>query len=269
MLKKVYKTCRAIIAIINNPWLLNLILEDNNLWCKYVISKYDHKNGLPVVQIEDLFDKSGETLNAFAFLDGGSLVTDYILLKKLASQISNCSYFEIGTWRGESAKNVSEVANECYTLNLSDKEIRKLGKNENYVNSIGIFSNQSENIIHLKGNSFSYNFEKLNKKFDLIFIDGDHHFESVKNDTLRVFEHLVHENTIVVWHDYGFSPEKIRYEVLAAILDGLPEEKHKNLYSISNTLCAIYSPKKLNADFPMYPIIPKKKFRLSVYIENI
>ncbi len=268
MLKKILKTLKAIIAIIKNPWLLNIVLEDNDIWKKYVVRKYNLGKGFPVVQIENLIDGKGEIINTFAFLDGGSLVTDHILLKTLASQIVDCSYFEIGTWRGESVRNVSEIAKECYTLNLSDNEIKKLGKNENYINSIGYFS-KKKYIIHLKGNSLNYDFDKLNKKFDLIFIDGEHHYEFVKNDTVKIFKHLVHENTVIVWHDYGLSPEKIRYEVFAAILDGLPREKHKNIYFVSNTLCAIYSAKILNASFPEYPILPKKKFKLNVQIENI
>ena len=69
-------------------------------------------------------------------------------------------------------------------------------------------------------------FEALNKKFDLIFIDGDHHYEMVRNDTAKVFQSLFHSGSTVVWHDYAFNPEKIRFEVLAGILDGCPTEFH-------------------------------------------
>ena len=269
MLNKISKSFKAIIAIIRNPWLLNNVLEDNDLWKKYVIKGYKLGKGLPVIDFENIIKSKSEQINTFACLDGGSLVTDHILLKSLASQINNCSYFEIGTWRGESVKNVSEVAKECYTLNLPDDDIKKFGENNNYIESIGYFSKNIGNITHLKGNSLFYDFEKLNKKFDLIFIDGEHHYDFVKSDTKKVFAHLIHENSIIVWHDYGFSPEKVRFEVLAAILDGTPKEKHENLYFVSNTLCAIYSPKKLDGFYPEYPILPKKKFKINVQIENI
>lgn len=268
MFKKIKKALKAIGYIIKNPWLLNVVLEDNELWKKYVIGKYNLKTGLPVVQIEDLLDQK-EKLNLFAFLDGGSLITDHLLLKKLATWFKDCSYFEIGTWRGESVKNVSEVAKECYTINLSDDEMKNLGLNENYINSVGYFSKNTDNVIHLKGNSLDFDYEKLNKKFDLIFIDGEHHYDFVKKDTENIFKHLLHEESIIVWHDFGFSPEKIRYEVFAAILDGTPIDEHENLYAVSNTLCAIYCRKKLNSDFQDYPLIPKKKFKLDLQIEDI
>ncbi|HEX7869014.1 MAG TPA: hypothetical protein VF455_02785, partial [Chryseobacterium sp.] len=63
----------------------------------------------------------------------------------------------------------------------------------------------------------------------------------VKNDTAKVFESLVHQNSVVVWHDYAFNPEKVRYEVFKGILDGLPTEFHSNLYHVANTMCAVFT----------------------------
>ena len=84
----------------------------------------------------------------------------------------------------------------------------------------------------------------------LIFIDGDHHFESIKQDTQNVFKHLVHDQSIVVWHDYAWQPGNVRYETLAAIMGGVPEAFHKNLYAVRNTLCAISHPGDLRSQKP-------------------
>jgi len=64
---------------------------------------------------------------------------------------------------------------------------------------------------------------EFNDTFDVLFIDGDHRYDYVKNDTAKVFRHLVHNKSIVLWHDYAYSPGQVRYEVLAGILDGVPE----------------------------------------------
>lgn len=242
IMHKLKKLFKGLFLLIKKPSLLNEILESDLVWQK----KVDNQT-LPVVEIENLIPDFKETLSVFSFLGGGSLPTDIMLLKGLARQIKNCNYFEIGTWRGESVVNVSETAKECYTLNLSKKEILDLNMPEEYAELHGFFSKNKENIQHLYGNSLTYNFKKLNKKFDLIFIDGNHKYDFVKNDTKKIIAHLTHKNTIIVWHDYAYNPEKIRSEVLKGILDGLPKKMHQNLYHVSNTMCAIYYPKKVQS----------------------
>ena len=107
-MKKIKKTLKAIAAIIKNPWLLNNVLADDALWHQYLEKNYQLKNGLPVVDINQLSPNFAETLDCVAFLDGSSLPTDFALLKSLTKKFKDCSYFEIGTWRGESAINVAD-----------------------------------------------------------------------------------------------------------------------------------------------------------------
>ena len=80
----------------------------------------------------------------------------------------------------------------------------------------------------------------LDKKFDLIFVDGEHGFKAVKIDTRNVFALRKDANSNIVWHDYGYDTEDVRFEVLAAILSGIPKKEHSKLYHVSNTMCAVY-----------------------------
>jgi predicted O-methyltransferase YrrM len=239
---KLSKSLKALSMIVRKPYLLNLILEDNNQWNSYLIKNHPGVDRLPQLSFNDLFGSLDETISPFTFLDGGSLPTDLALLKGLARQIEHCNYFEIGTWRGESVANVSPIANVCYTMDLPDDEKRMLGMNEEYIRQHAILSKNLSNVNHLKANSLSFDFSALGKKFDLVFIDGDHHYKGVRNDTLKVVSHLIHEHSIIVWHDYAYNPEKVRYEVFAAILDGLPADYHQRLFHVANTICAIYLP---------------------------
>ena len=109
----------------------------------------------------------------------------------------------------------------------------------------------------------------MNEKFDLLFIDGDHHYESVKNDTANAFKLLKNENAIIVWHDYGNNPNDIRWDVFRGILDGTPPEEQKYLYRVSNTLCAIYTRQQITAEYPAVNPTPKKSFSINVKSTHI
>ena len=262
MITQISSTFKALAEIIKNPWLLNKILDDNSVWKSQLNKKHRaFINGFPEVEITDIVPGFKENLETVDFLGGGSTPPDLCLIKALCKTKQACNYFEIGTWRGESVSNAAEVCEQCYTLNLDpiknfDGEFKDI---------IGFFSKSKQNITQLYGDSRTFDYAGLNKKFDVIFIDGDHHYSFIKNDTDKVFKHLMKENTIVIWHDYGLNPSVPRYETISAILDVVPPDKHKYLYHVSNTICAIYTSQM---SFPTHtlsdPVIPNKKFRVSV-----
>jgi predicted O-methyltransferase YrrM len=200
------------------------------------------------------------------------LPTDIAVLRSLASWFSQCTYFEIGTWRGESIANVAAVAKECYTLNLSVQEMKKRGIADAYVQAHGYFSAGKKNITHLYGDSRNFDFQGLARKFDLIFIDGDHHHDFVMNDTIQVTSHLIHEKSIIVWHDYAFHPEELRHEVIAAILDGLPSHMHHRLYHVAHTKCAVYIGQAWEKQFITgtftSPVMPDRYFSLDMKLKR-
>jgi len=266
-MKKILKTLKALGLIILNPWKLNLILNQNEQWEKYILKKHKIK-GLPVLSF-NYFIKEPIVVSPFAFLDGGSLPTDIALLKQLAANIPNCRYFEIGTWRGESVTNVADAADICYSLNLPDNELYKLTNSEDYVKSHRLFSKNRKNIRHIYGNSRNYNYSGLNMNFDLIFIDGDHHYEAIYEDTKNMLDFLCHDNTVIVWHDYAYNPESIRYETLAAILDACPKELHHFLYHVKNTNCALLYRQALpSGRFKKYAI-PDYCFSINIKISPL
>ncbi len=268
-MKKIRKAIIAILKIIKNPWLLNNVLSNDTVWNDYLITKHRVKNGLPMVELDQLTSSFSETIDTFSFLDGGSLPTDIALLKIICRRFTPCMYFEIGTWRGESVVNVSDICNECYTLNLSQSDLLNQGVSKSYANLHGFFSKDKKNIYHLYGNSMNFDFNSLGKKFDVIFIDGNHHFEYVKNYTEKVFKHLMHEKSIVVWHDYAYNPEKIRPEVFAGILDGLETGNRKYLYHVANTMCAVFIREEFITKILESPMTPNKKFKIKLDLESL
>ncbi len=227
-------------------------------------------NQLPTVDLLDLFPNLEEDVNYYSFLGGTSLITDFVLLKGLAKRFETCAYLEIGSWRGESIANVNDVTTDCTSLTLSANDMREMNFGDPFIKVHGIFSNHIDTIHRVEANSHNYDFGQLNKKFDLIFVDGDHSYKGVVNDTKKVWPLLKNGKSIIVWHDYGFGTEDTRYTTLKGILDGIPKEKHKHLYHVSNTMCAIYmEDMELKTQFTRFPSFPNKRFSLRVKAEKI
>lgn len=240
---KIKKTFQALWLIARNPWLLNLVLDEELYWKKKVQRRFGFSSGLPLIDISNFLGAGQvQRVHPYAFLDGGSTLTDLALLRALAARSKAERYLEIGTWRGESVANVADVVPQCFTLNLSPQQLASMGRDEDYIASHGFFSKNLPNVTHLKGDSASFDFRQVHENFDLIFVDGDHHAEAVARDTRSLLEVLDPQKGILVWHDYAVNPEKIRWSVLYGILQGLPAEKHHRLFHVSNTLCAVYLP---------------------------
>ena len=263
-MSKLSKLLKALSLIIKQPSLLNKVLDDIDTNRQQVIEKYNIPKGLKTIDIMHLLPDFNETIVPYCSVDGGSTPFDLGLLKGLAKSKADCSYFEIGTWRGESAANVAIVAKQVVTMNLPDKDMLDMGLDKDYVGLHRFFSEGLKNVTHIQANSQTFDYSSLNQKFDLIFIDGDHHYESVKNDTINAFKLLKDEYSIIVWHDYGNDPSDIRWDVLRGILDGTPDEKHSNLYRVSNTLCAIYTPKLIKAEYVQPFSAPDKFFSITL-----
>lgn len=267
-MSKISQAFKALGTILRKPYLLNLITDSEEEKKAYVTKKYEMPHGLPTVDIS-LFIESKEEIKPYSYLDGTSIPTDFALLKGICRKNNVEDYLEIGTWRGESVANVSSLVKNCYSLNLSDNDLRSSGFDEDYINMHRFFSKNLPNVTHLQADSQTFDFSSLNKKFDLIFIDGDHHTEAIASDTRNAFSLLKNDNSIIVWHDYGTGTETPRYNVLAGILDGCPQDKRKNLYHVSNTLCAVYINKEVISSF----VRPNKKtdkfFSVSLNIHKI
>jgi predicted O-methyltransferase YrrM len=264
-----FKLIKGLILLLQKPFLINLVIDNEFVYQETVLKEFPNlSKGFPMLDYLTLFPNFKETITPFSFLGGGSLVTDLALLKGMVKKQPNSTYFEIGTWRGESVVNVAENAQQCYTLNLTDNDLKKLGCNAEYVNQQAFYSKNIKNIEHLKGNSFDFDFSPYHQKCDVVFIDGSHEYESVVNDTQIAFQLLKDEKSVIIWHDYALHPGEIRWDVLKGIYDGTPTDKKKQLFSVSNTLCAIYTKENLPTIDPT-KITPTKHFEVTLEAKSI
>lgn len=238
-----------------------IIQYDREQW---VIKYFNLPHGFPQVDLLDLFPEFKETVDPFTNLYGTSLPIDLAVLKLFAKKYSNCDYLEIGTWRGESIANLAPICNHCVSISLSNNEMGSFGWGEPFQKLQRLFSKNIKNVLHIEANSRSMDFSKLNQKFDLVFIDGDHSFEGVKSDSEKVFGLLRDKDSVIVWHDYTSNYEHINWEVFAGILAGVPANMRGSIYHISNTLCAVYTNELIPTKPFVYPAFPDKNFIINI-----
>ena len=268
-MKKVSKAIKAFIAILKKPYLLNAVLNSEELLESEFQVLFPSANEKKQISFSTLFPLVKDVnVYPYSFLSGSSLATDFALLQLLCKKIEAEDYFEIGTWRGESVANVAPYVKNCFTLNLSDDVMLKKGLDKSYIQMHRFYSEGIKNVTHLFGDSKYYDYSGLNKKFDLIFIDGDHHSESVKSDTTMLFPFLKNEKSVIVWHDAKLDTETCRYEVLMGIYQGMPQETHKHIYLVENTLCAIYWPYDLAFSKLVKNTSPENAFDIQLRIKK-
>ena len=237
------KIGKLVLAIIRQPRLLGGVLHDDRYWRRQFERAFGHTTPLSVLPLS-LFVPENAMLDKYVFLGGGSMITDLLLLRHLAMRADVRSYFEIGSWRGESLAAVADHVEQAHSLDLDEKTMNQLGFPQPLKDQMGILVKDDTNIVYHKSDSATFDFAHVGKKFDLVFIDAKHTYEYVQSDTRNVLKHLCHEKTIVVWHDYGHDPENVRWEVFKAILDTVEKDRHDRLTHIGNTKCAVLLPEE-------------------------
>lgn len=203
-------------------------------------------------------------LKELTFIQGGSGVLDYAFLRALMLKFNLKKYCEIGTYIGESINIVSDLADVCYSI-TAPVGAEYSTKNWCMRYDIPDYSerlSKSENIIHYYINSHEFDYSTLDKDIDLYFIDGDHSYDGIKNDTENIFKHRK-EDSFVVWHDFRDVRDYLTDTVMA-IYDILGKE-FENVYGINNNLCAIYIPPKYKNQFPLIERKYSDKEDLFVY----
>jgi predicted O-methyltransferase YrrM len=175
------------------------------------------------------------------FMNGSSPLIDYFFLCHFAKALKIRKYFEIGTWVGLSAYNISANTvhdTDIYTLDIpfDHPEIQAF---DIPVNLFGHHSKNIPNISHLKGDSINFDFSPYKRKMDMVFVDGNHSLEYVISDSLNALDMLKNDNSVILWHDYLLEGN-LNKNVMCGILEAVPENEHKHLFYIFQSNMAIY-----------------------------
>lgn len=262
-MNKFVKLINALYLLLKKPALLNLILKEDGVY-KLKFERKHKQLKLQELSVLDWPEAQEMKISPYAFLSGSSLPTDFALLQLLCKKFEVATYFEIGTWRGESVANVAPFVKQAFTLNLPDETLRQMGQTEAYIASHRFFSKHLSNVTHLFGDSATFDWQPYAKQMDLIFIDGDHSTAAVERDTRNTLQLQRNQDTIIVWHDAKSDTEYPRYEVLLGIYNGLPKAMHQHVYLVKNSLCAVYLPQQPKGESIEINALPTKSFELII-----
>jgi predicted O-methyltransferase YrrM len=129
---------------------------------------------------------------------------ELFMVNVLARHLNARNIFEFGTFTGRSTYYFTRATPETRvtTLDLPPGPGRTIP-------DVGLYfinSNREDRITQLLMDSRQFDPTPYEKKMDFIFVDGDHSYEGVKNDTEKAFK-MLSPGGAILWHDYGASSD--------------------------------------------------------------
>ncbi len=144
-------------------------------------------------------------------------LNELILLSSAVCRFKPVMIFEWGTNIGKSARVFYEtikafnISCQVHSIDLPDNVFH----NEHPQNKRGILVKGIKEVTLHQGDGLNssldiYNKSKVNENV-LFFIDGDHSYETVKNESSSILKHI--PNAIVILHDTFFQSSEAGYNV--------------------------------------------------------
>jgi hypothetical protein len=197
------------------------------------------RDALPLIRSETLLGPGPIELSCYTFAPWAASPIEYALIQALARRFRPCHFLEIGSLRGELLVCLNPVADSMTCITISKEELIRMGLPKPIADTNMMFAPDVRNLQTVYADSRTYDFSRLQRRFNLAFIDGNHAYEYAKSDTKNVLS-VCEREFAIVWHDYALADHTtIHWEVFAGILDGLPREMWSRLYHVNNTSCAV------------------------------
>jgi len=208
---------------------------------------------LPVRGLGELFPgiQSTEVRFPVSLLEGRGEWT--LPLAELSTLIAICSHtrprriYEMGTYTGTAtlamAMNTPR-STEIFTLDLDPAETAALGLTPDGTDASRFIVGSSyrgtpfeSRVCQLTGNTMTFDHSPYYRTMDLVFIDANHTYPFVKNDTENAFK-LLRSGGSIIWDDYAWDE---RHPECAGVTQCLNElAPSRPVFQIRGTRLAIY-----------------------------
>lgn len=190
---------------------------------------------------------------------GGLHLLESSILVSMIKLTNPSNIFEFGTYMGASTvlmasnspnytlvttldvDNQSEITEqEPSSYNLqnahdNDNFLRSKFRNNGAIHIERCKPDIKDKIIQIFCNSKDLDIEKQNfrKKFELIFIDGGHDYETIESDTKKALD-MATDDAVIIWHDYT---SQIHRDVTYFINE---MSKNSKIIHVQNTMLALH-----------------------------
>lgn len=132
-------------------------------------------------------------------------VADLLYVSAIAKHLRARNIFEFGTYIGRTTYYLSEASEEAMVTTL-DLPLERGSKTGDYLSTYFRGTEREGRIRQILCDSKEFDTTPFRKRMDFIFVDGDHSYEGVKNDTEKAFDMLA-PGGVIVWHDYNARPD--------------------------------------------------------------
>ncbi len=202
-----------------DPTILRQIIDESNIRELYPTELFERlaEIELPLLSINEE--------------SGHSNQVDLLYVAAIAKLVGAANIFEFGTYIGRTTYGLSLASTNARvtTLNLPPEEDPRIAE------SLGRLYKGTERegqISQLLGDSKTFDPTPYTGSMDFVFVDADHGYESVKNDSEKALV-MLRPGGLVVWHDFSVrSPGVIRY------LSELSRER--SLFRLKHTCLVVY-----------------------------
>jgi predicted O-methyltransferase YrrM len=165
------------------------------------------------VYLAELFDgieKVFVPIGAINEETGHANHVDLLYVIAIARYLQCRNVFEFGTYLGRTAYHLTYATEGAVvtTLNLLPEQDTRVAP---YLGTYFHGTDREPFIKQILCDSRDFDTTPYRKKMDFIFVDGDHSYEIVKNDTAKAFD-MLSPGGVIIWHDYApKSPEVVTF----------------------------------------------------------
>jgi predicted O-methyltransferase YrrM len=209
---------------IRNPKDLSHVFGVANSVAKDTENPLADTRSFPHIDFSDIAERSIRfSFQTFPGIGASISLIDAAALSALINKINAKRIFEFGTYKGVSttqlALNLSQDG-MVFSLDLPEDhpayslDIPKVAEQQIAAeNGKGVLIplDLGGKVTFLRADSAKFNTTHYRGSMDLIFVDGAHSYEYVKNDTVKGLE-MLRPGGIIAWHDCTPShPDVVRY----------------------------------------------------------